>query len=118
MTSIILQEPEPVVLAQWHSVRDEPATRTSLPWFAIRVKSRHENVTAMALHRKGYEEFSPTYHTRNRWSDRDKELDLPLFPGYIFCRFNPLHRLPILTTPGIVSILGVGRIPLPVADDE
>jgi transcription antitermination factor NusG len=87
-------------------------------WFAIRVKSQYEKITAVALRNKGYEEFTPMYHSRRYWSDRVKELDLPLFPGYIFCRFDPLHRLPVLTSPGIVSIIGLGKNPEPVEDDE
>ncbi|HXA03786.1 MAG TPA: UpxY family transcription antiterminator [Bryobacteraceae bacterium] len=88
------------------------------PWFAIRVKSQYEKITAVSLHNKGYEEFAPMYRSRRYWSDRVKELDLPLFPGYIFCRFDPLHRLPILMSPGIVSIVGVGKNPEPVDDGE
>lgn len=90
----------------------------ALPWFAIRVKSNRENVTATALRGKGLEEFAPTCRARNRWSDRVKELDVPLFPGYIFCRFDPQHRLPVITTPGIVSIVGLGKTPEPVEDSE
>lgn len=88
------------------------------PWFAIRVKSQYEKITAVSLHNKGYEEFAPMYRSRRYWSDRVKELDLPLFPGYIFCRFNPLHRLPVLTSPGIVAIVGLGKNPEPVEDCE
>ncbi len=88
------------------------------PWFAIRVKSQYEKITAVSLRGKGYEEFAPMYRSRRYWSDRVKELDLPLFPGYIFCRFDPLRRLPILTSPGIVSIVGVGKNPEPVDDAE
>ena len=88
------------------------------PWFAIRVKSQYEKITSVALRGKGYEEFAPMYRSRRHWSDRVKELDLPLFPGYIFCRFDPLHRLPVLTSPGIVSIIGVGKHPEPVDDAE
>jgi transcriptional antiterminator NusG len=90
----------------------------AIPWFAIRVKSRRENVIATALRGKGLEEFAPTYRARNRWSDRVKEVDVPLFPGYIFCRFDPQHRLPVITTPGIFSIVGFGKTPEPVDDSE
>jgi transcription antitermination factor NusG len=47
-----------------------------------------------------------------------KELELPLFPGYSFCRFDVSHRLPILTTPGVIGIVGIGKIPAPVDLDE
>ena len=87
-------------------------------WFALQVKPRHEKTAAWALHNKGYEEFLPLYRSRRRWSDRIKELDIPLFAGYVFCRFDPEERLPVLTSPGIVSIVGMGKIPAPVAEAE
>jgi transcription antitermination factor NusG len=99
-------------------VREVAAAPRPNPWFAIRVKSQCEKSTAVALHNKGYEEFAPMYRSRRYWSDRVKELDLLVFPGYIFCRFDPLHRLPVLTSPGIVSIVGLGKSPEPVDDGE
>ena len=47
-----------------------------------------------------------------------KDLDLPLFPGYLFCRFDVQVRLPILTTLGVISIVGTGKIPVPIPDQE
>jgi transcription antitermination factor NusG len=99
-------------------VPEAVAAQRPNPWFAIRVKSQYEKITAVSLHNKGYEEFAPMYRSRRYWSDRVKELDLPLFPGYIFCRFDPWHRLPVLTSPGIVSIVGLGKSPEPVDDSE
>jgi transcription antitermination factor NusG len=87
-------------------------------WYALRIKSRHERIVAAALYGKGYEVFLPLYRDRRRWSDRMKELELPLFPGYLFCRFDVAKRLPILTTPGIVQVVGVGKTPLPIEDTE
>jgi transcription antitermination factor NusG len=43
---------------------------------------------------------------------------LPLFPGYVFCRLQPSSRLPVLTTPGVVSIIGSGKTPQPVEPEE
>ncbi len=87
-------------------------------WFALSARRNHEKNVAEILRGKGYEEFVPTYRSRRKWSDRYKELELPLFPGYVFCRFNPARRLPILTTPGVVLIVGNGRVPVPVEDAE
>jgi transcription antitermination factor NusG len=53
-----------------------------------------------------------------RWSDRVKETEVPLFPGYFFCRMNPYNRLPILTTPGVMQIVGVGKTPVAVEEQE
>jgi transcription antitermination factor NusG len=88
------------------------------PWFALRVRSNAEKIVHAALLRKQYESFLPTYRSRRRWSDRVKELDAPLFPGYTFCRFDAAKRLPILTTPGVVSIVSSGQGPIAVDEGE
>ena len=90
-----------------------------LPWYALRIQSRLASVASTTLRGKGYEEFLPLYRSRRRWSDRIKEIQLPLFPGYLFCRFDVGDRLmPILTTPGVVGIVGAGKTPVPVDLDE
>jgi transcription antitermination factor NusG len=88
-------------------------------WYALQIQTRLGNIASSALRGKGYEEFLPLYRSRRRWSDRVKHIELPLFPGYLFCRFNPLERtLPILSTPGVIGIVGAGKTPLPVAEEE
>jgi len=89
----------------------------SLSWFAIRTKPRHEKTVAAGLAGKGYEQFLPSYTARRHWSDQAK-VELPLFPGYLFGRFDVQKRLPILTTPGVLGIVGVGRVAVPVDDAE
>src|SRR5947208_2379774 len=89
-----------------------------LNWFAIQVRSRSEFSIAKVLHNKGFEEFVPRYQTKCQWSDRTVTVELPLFPTYIFCRFDPSARLPILITDGVLRIVGVGKTPLPVAESE
>lgn len=88
-------------------------------WYAIRVQSKFESVASEVLLGKGYEAFLPLYKSVRRWSDRKKTLELPLFPGYLFCRFNPGDRmLPIVTTPGVIGVVSAGRTPLSIEDDE
>jgi transcription antitermination factor NusG len=91
---------------------------TKFPWYAVRTKSNLERVAAGILEGKGYEIYYPVYRTRSRWSDRVVQTERPLFPGYLFCRFDALQRLPVLTTSGVISILGVGQQPMPVSDSE
>lgn len=91
---------------------------TDLSWFAVRVKSRCEWAVSDALRHKGYEEFLPLYWSRRRWSDRVKTLQLPLFAGYLFCRFSLEERVRILATPGVVLVVGRGRTPLPIDSNE
>lgn len=93
-------------------------TLSTLPWFALQVRPRFEKVVASTLLNKGYEGFLPLYRHRSRWSDRMKEIELPLFPGYLFCRFDVNRRLPILVTPGVMRVVGIGKTPHPVEDHE
>ena len=95
----------------------DSAVRTSC-WYALYVRSRHEKVVESGLKGKGYSAFSPFYRTRRKRVDRIAEIDVPLFPGYVFCYFDSNSRLPILTTPGIVGVVGPGRRPQPVDDTE
>ena len=88
------------------------------PWYAIRVRSHYERVVGTSLSQKGYQEFVPYYKARRRWSDRTKIVEFPLFPGYVFCRFDPQKRLPILQTPGVVSIVSFGKKFIPVDERE
>jgi transcription antitermination factor NusG len=88
------------------------------PWFAIRVKSNFEQKVATGLRNKGLEEFLPLYQSRRRLSDRYKTVDLPLFPGYLFCRLDLDHRLPLLTTVGFLYIVSFGNKPVPVDEGE
>jgi len=87
-------------------------------WYALHVRSRFEKVVARNLRGKGYEEFLPTYRRSSRWSDRTKQIELPLFPGYVFCRFDPLDRLPVLTIPGVNGIVAVGKTFVPIDQTE
>lgn len=87
-------------------------------WFALQVRTRHESAVANFLGGKGYEFFLPLVATRKRWSDRVKKVDVPLFPGYVFCRFNAQERLPILKTPGVIQVVGYNRMPVPIEESE
>jgi transcription antitermination factor NusG len=95
------------------------ATPDGMAWYAIRVQTKFASVASAALRGKGYEEFLPLYRSGRRWSDRVKQVDLPLFPGYLFCRLDVRDRiLPVLTSPGVISIVGAGKTPIPIADEE
>jgi len=90
----------------------------NLRWFALQVRTRWESSTAVLLSGKGYETLLPTYQTKKRWNGKVKQANAPLFPGYVFCQFDALKRLPILVTPGVISVVGRGRVPFPVNDRE
>jgi len=84
------------------------------PWFALYVKPRHEKNVACMLRGKGYDEFVPLYNRRTP----SRTTELPLFPSYVFCRFDENRRLPVLTVPGVFSVVEFGGRPAAVAEDE
>jgi transcription antitermination factor NusG len=87
-------------------------------WYALHVRPRFEKHVQTHLEEKGYQVFYPTYTSTRQWSDRVKSLSFPLFPGYVFCRFNVHARLPILITPGVNQVVGSGKTPITVDEAE
>ena len=89
-----------------------------LPWFALRVKSRCEKLVHSTLSGKGYSTLLPVYRVKRKWGGRDFKVELPLFPGYTFAAFDPEKRLPVLTTPGLMHLVGIGKAPYPLDEAE
>lgn len=87
-------------------------------WFALRVHTRKEAFVAAQLESQGVECFLPLYKNMRKWSDRVKELQQPLFPSYLFSRFNYQDRRPVIMTPGVLQVVGNGRTALPIPDEE
>ena len=87
-------------------------------WYALYVRSRHEKTVENSLRVKGYSVFSPSYRTKRKRIDRITEIEVALFPGYVFCQFDSNKRLPILMTPGVVGVVGRGSRAEPVDDTE
>jgi transcription antitermination factor NusG len=87
-------------------------------WFAIYVKPKTEKSVAAALRLKGYEEFLPMYRCRQKLRKKPLMCEAPLFPNYVFCRLNSETYGPIVTTPGVVRIVGFGGRPFPLEELE
>ena len=88
------------------------------PWYALMIRPRLEKVVAKNLREKGYEEYLPLSRSKRRWSDRMKTVTTPLFPGYLFCKFDIQDRLPILVVPGVLSIVGIGKAPATIPESQ
>jgi transcription antitermination factor NusG len=97
---------------------NQTKSSNSFSWFALQIRSRWEGTTAALLRGKGLETLMPTYTTKRKWSDRFKVVESPLFPGYVFCRFDVHNRLPVLITPGVISVVGRGKTPVAVDEAE
>jgi transcription antitermination factor NusG len=87
-------------------------------WFALTVKYQHERRVEGVLCAAGIDTFLPLYRARRQWSDRVKDLDAPVFPGYVFGRFAVRDRARIVSTPGVARIVGFAGLPAPVSEQE
>jgi len=87
-------------------------------WFAIQTLSRHEKVVRSQLEMRNVENFLPTMRQLSQWTDRKKEIEVPLFAGYCFARFSLADRLPVLQSQGVVCVVGSGGRPEPIPDEE
>jgi len=87
-------------------------------WYALQVRTRFEKLVALHVGKKGFEEFLPMYRTVRRWPDRVRQIDLPLFPGYVFCKFDINERLPLLMIPGVTSVVNFGGVSCAIPASE
>lgn len=90
----------------------------TIRWFALHVRSRHEKVVQAQLAAKQEQVFLPLYTARHKWADRLKTVSLPLFPGYVFCRFDVSRRSTVLATSGVIDIVRSGAEPAPIDTGE
>ena len=87
-------------------------------WLALQVRPGWEFRSTYGLQQRGYSHFLPVYQEVRRWSDRSKVVQVPLFPGYIFVRFDSGNQMSILSVPGVHRFVGVKNAPVPIDDSE
>jgi transcription antitermination factor NusG len=88
-------------------------------WCAVYASSRHENAVSERMTGYAIESFLPTYRAIRRWKNGcTKNLELPLFPNYLFVRINRAERGRVLQAPGVIALVGSGPETLPIPDQE
>jgi transcription antitermination factor NusG len=83
-------------------------------WFAVKTRPRAEAVALAGLKYKGYETFFPQHRSGHSTGYRER----PLFPGYLFCRCAPEANGLIVTSPGVLGLVKLGKVAVPVEDEE
>ncbi len=90
----------------------------SANWYALFTRHQHEKSVAQLLSNKDHEVYLPLFRSLRQWRDRAKQLWLPLFPGYVFLREGMDRQLQILTTPGVIHVVGWGGRPASVSESQ
>ncbi len=91
---------------------------TELPWYALKVRSRSEMLAIASLDHYGFESYCPHTKTQTQYSDRLKTAAKPVFPGYLFCRFELSSKAKVLASSSVERVIGFGSQPIPVPASE
>jgi transcription antitermination factor NusG len=94
----------------------EPALQAH--WYAAYTRANHERRVAQELAERSVEHFLPQYQSRRKWKDREVELSLPLFPGYVFVRMALEKKLRVLQVPGVACLVSFAGKPAVVPAEE
>src|SRR5208283_3652202 len=95
-----------------------PEAAQSGNWYALYTCPRHEKRVAEQIEQRHISCFLPLYRSVRRWKDRRKELELALFPGYVFVRIAPQNRLHVLKVPGVVRLVTFNGLPSALPESE
>ena len=87
-------------------------------WFAVQVRTGREHSIAFHLSQKGYEIFLPECYASERQGNSRHSVSKVLFAGYLFCKFSVGVIAPLVTTSGVVRVVGCGHVPSAVEDEE
>ena len=111
-------------MSAWENIREDisavpistDAAVDAVKWFAIQTRARHEKKVDAQLQEKGVVSFLPLSNELHQWSDRQRVVHQPLFPGYLFVHISdsPEGRRPVLTTAGVCWFVGNQGMGLPI----
>jgi transcription antitermination factor NusG len=102
--------------SEWPLLLPDESARPQ--WYAAYTCANHEKRVAEQLGRRSVEHLLPLYEVSRRWKDRQVRLQLPLFPGYVFVRLALCQRMAVVQATGVVRLVGCGRTPTPLAEEE
>ena len=114
--NILLQEIQMNIGEQ--ALARQPLTAEACNWYAVYTRSRHEKVVHHTLEETGMQSFLPLRNVISQWKDRRKQVQKPLFPGYLFVRVPQLQLHLVSMTRGVAYVLGGGAGAVPVPDEH
>jgi len=95
-----------------------PELYESPRWYACKTRGRAEKKVAQRLAGAGLEPYLPLLAQERQWADRVKTVEVPLFPGYVFARFDLTRLHDVLVTPGLATVVRLDGHPTPVRQEE
>jgi transcription antitermination factor NusG len=95
-----------------------PLDHREMNWYALYTCPRHEKRVADQIEQRSISCFLPLYRSVRRWKDRSVELELALFPSYVFVRVALQDKLEVLRLPGVVRLVTFNGRPAVLPDAE
>jgi transcription antitermination factor NusG len=96
-----------------------PVEAVSQQWFAAHTGSCQEKRVAQHLSARNIEFFLPVYRSVSCWKNGLRvTIERPMFPGYVFVKIERSARIRVVELPGVRSIVGAGREPIPLPREE
>jgi transcription antitermination factor NusG len=88
-------------------------------WYVLYTKSNCERKVSELLTKRGIETYCPLNRVYRQWSDRKKQISIPLFTSYVFVRVNEsdLTFIRSLTTSIVSAVYWLGK-PAVIRDAE
>jgi len=107
-------------IQSWQSDTVLPVTTSDETWYALHTRPRHEKLVVQRLEERGVKTFLPIVTEVHKWSDRKKQVQLPLFSCYVFAKFVPqrVERLHVLRVGGVLGLVGSGGEGTPIPDGQ
>jgi transcriptional antiterminator NusG len=107
-------------IQSWQSDTVLPVTTGDETWYALHTRPRHEKLVVQRLEERGVKTFLPIVTEVHKWSDRKKQVQLPLFSCYVFAKFVPqrVERLNVLRVGGVLGLVGSGGEGTPIPDGQ
>jgi transcription antitermination factor NusG len=87
-------------------------------WYAVQTRANHEKKVAEKLGGQSLTSLLPLYTEVHRWKDRNKKVDTPLFPGYVFVKMDVKERMRVVVISGVVRMVGYGNHPSPIPQSD
>ena len=87
-------------------------------WYVVCTFARHEKAIAERLRSEDVETYLPLYWAIRTWGQRRVNVELPLFPGYVFVKTRITRKVRILEHPGVVRFVGLAGKATPLADED
>jgi transcription antitermination factor NusG len=89
-----------------------------LRWYAVYTAPRAEKKVSERFTQEGIEHYLPLQTVKRRWSDRIKEVEVPVVNGYIFVRIHQLEFIKVTRVYGALAFVREGGQPAAIPDRQ